>query len=81
MIYSSEHHRLQFLEQRDGKSGALDFAKRAMDMYRTAVLCSRKRGHAKPHHASFPEYRRKFIQSYCDFKRYLNEHAKKGKSF
>lgn len=67
----AEDRRLRFMEQRDGIAGAVDFAQRTMKMYRTAVLCSRKRGFDKPHHASFREYRRGFIESYCAFKRYV----------
>jgi len=37
-----------------------------MKIYRRAVLNKR-------HHASLPEYRHKFIESYCDFKRWLTK--------
>jgi hypothetical protein len=67
----AEEHRLAFLENRDGKDAAKEFAKRTMRMYRSAVLASRKRGFDKPHHASLPEYRRGFIESYCALKRYV----------
>jgi hypothetical protein len=62
-----ETARLAFIEQRDGKQAASEFARRTMAIYRTAVLCSRKRGKV-PHHASLPEYRRGFIESYLAFK-------------
>lgn len=67
-----EQQRLTFLENRDGKKGAREFAQKTLRIYRTAVLCSRKRGQKKPHHASLKEYRRGFIESYLCFKRYLN---------
>lgn len=76
----AEEQRLAFIEARDGIAGAADFAKRAMAQYRKAVLMSRKRGYGKPNqpnisHASLPEYRRKFIESYCAFKRYEAAHS------
>lgn len=67
-----EEERIRFLEQRDGVSGAKDFCRRTMKIYRAAVLTSAKRGFGKPHHASFREYRRGFIQSYLEFKRYAH---------
>lgn len=39
-----EKDRLKFMEDRDGKEGALEFAKRTLVQYRRAVLTSRKRG-------------------------------------
>jgi len=51
-----------------------------MVIYRKCVLQSQKKLNAtpkhlrkfeKPHYASFREYRRKFIQSYCEFKRFV----------
>jgi len=68
---NTETQRLAFIEARDGKTGAADFARRTMSIYRTCVLRSRKRGFATPHHASLPEYRRGFIESYCALKSYL----------
>lgn len=69
-----EERRLAFVEERDGVAGAVDFARRSMQQYRTAVLNSRKRGSVKPSHASLPEYRRGFIESYLAFKRYIAAH-------
>lgn len=66
-----EAERLKFIEERDGKQAALEFALRTMRIYRKAVLTSRKRGFSKPHHASLEQYRRSFIESYLAFKRYL----------
>lgn len=70
-----EQQRLQFITERDGIDGAVDFARRTLKIYRTAVLRSRKRGHDKPHHASIPEYRRKFIESYCAFKKFIKDNS------
>jgi hypothetical protein len=66
-----EEERLTFIAKRDGIDGAVDFARRAMSQYRIAVLNSRKRGSVKPSHASLPEYRRGFIESYLAFKKYI----------
>jgi hypothetical protein len=67
----SEQERLKFVESRDGIEGAKAFAKRTMQIYRSCVLRSRKRGYKNPHHASIPEYRESFIRSYLEFKHYL----------
>lgn len=69
---TTESHRLEFIEGRDGKDAALAFARRTLAIYRKCVLRSRKRCFDKPHHASLPEYRRGFIESYCAFKSYLS---------
>ncbi|MEP7062000.1 MAG: hypothetical protein ABI881_06360 [Betaproteobacteria bacterium] len=61
---------INFLCERDGVEGARDYCRRTSSTYRNAVLMSRKRGHAHPHFASLPEYRRAFIASYLDFKRF-----------
>jgi len=71
----SEQKRLAFIENRDGICYAVEFAKRTMNQYRTAVLTSRKRGFSRPHFASLQEYRRKFIESYCEFKKYIKENT------
>lgn len=81
-----EHTRLKFVEDRDGVSGAIAFAKQGIRVYRKCVLQSAKRGcgvngsafaDMQPHHASFRGYRREFIQSYVDFKRYVADREKK----
>lgn len=66
-----ETNRLNFVVNRDGLSNAVLFAKQSIQMYRTSVLLSRKRGYTNPHHASLPHYRRGFIESYCAFKRFV----------
>jgi hypothetical protein len=69
----SEQGRIRFIEQRDGKASAMEFCKRTLTIYRTCLLHSRKRGFDKPHHASFPEYRRRFIESICAFRSYISK--------
>jgi hypothetical protein len=80
----SEKQRLDFIIERDGLDEAIAFAKRTVVIYRKCVLQSQKKLNAtpkhlrkfeKPHHASFREFRRKFIQSYCDFKRFISDNA------
>ena len=68
----AEEQRLAFVEERDGIDGAVDFAQRTIIQYRIAVLNSRKRGSVNPSHASLPQYRRGFIESYLAFKRYIS---------
>lgn len=60
----SEERRIQFLVSRDGLDAAIGWVARTMRIYRGAVLDKR-------HFASQDEYRRKFIEAYCDFKRWL----------
>jgi hypothetical protein len=76
----SEKDRLSFVEKRDGKDGAIKFSKQGVMIYRRCVLQSSKRGYGvagsafadkQPHHASYREYRRKFIESYLAFKKYI----------
>jgi hypothetical protein len=69
--------RLTLLIERDGLDAAVEFAERTMRVYRTAVLTSRKRGCAKPHHASLPEYRRNFIMGYLSFKQFISRNRQK----
>ncbi len=76
--YPHESRVISFLCERDGTTGALDYCARTSRTYRTAVLTSRKRGHARPHFASLPEYRTLFIQSYLDFKRFVLNHRKRS---
>lgn len=73
----SEKQRLDFIIERDGLNEAVVFAKRTKVIYRKAVLMSRRRGYEKPHHASFREFRSKFIQSYCDFNRFIKDNSPK----
>ncbi|HSE01403.1 MAG TPA: hypothetical protein VLB72_11785 [Burkholderiales bacterium] len=63
-VLDSEQGRLDFLVQRDGPAAAVEWARRTMGIYRRAVLDKR-------HFASKGEYRRLFVESYCEFKRWL----------
>lgn len=73
----AEKYRLSFIEGRDGKEAAIEFAKQTAAIYKRAVLMSKKRGFVKPHFASLPEYRRSFIESYCILKAYLAKNESK----
>jgi hypothetical protein len=59
-----EEHRIGFLVERDGRPATIEWVKRTLGIYRAAVL-------DKSHFASRNEFRRGFIESYCDFKRWL----------
>lgn len=61
-----EQQRLDFLIDRDGMEGALEFARRTMVSYRRYVL-DRKR--------CVRELRPIFIKSYLDFKRFIEENG------
>ena len=67
----SEQDRLAFMCARDGYAASVAFATQTMRVYRTSVLHSRKHGFEKNHHATLPEYKRGFIQSYLVCKRYV----------
>ena len=59
-----EAGRIAFLLQRDGHEATVQWIASVIRIYRRAVL-------NKSHFASTPYYRRRFICSYCDFKRWL----------
>jgi hypothetical protein len=61
---SGERERLAFLVERDGAEAAAEWVRRTMRIYRRALL-------APGHFARAPEYRRRFIEAYCEFKRWL----------
>jgi len=61
--YYPESGRLQFLADRDGIEGAIEFAGRTMVSYRRAVVLKKV-----PR-----ENRRGFIQSYLAFKQFLRD--------
>jgi len=72
-IYSeTEKQRILFLLQRDGIEKTKNVVKRNKTIYKTAILQSRKRGYSNPHFASDPLYRRHFILSYLEMKRFLS---------
>ncbi|MEO6929332.1 MAG: hypothetical protein ABI190_09215 [Casimicrobiaceae bacterium] len=68
--YPREWRCIAFLYARDGMAGTCEYCRRTAGIYRSAVLDSQKRGHLRPHFASLPEYRHRFIESYLDFKRF-----------
>jgi hypothetical protein len=59
-----EQGRIAFLLQRDGREATIAWVQRTLALYRRAVL-------APGHFAGTATYRRSFIESYCDFKRWL----------
>jgi len=61
---SSERQRLAFLVERDGAKAAAEWARRTMGIYRRALL-------APSHFARTREYRRRFVEAYCELKRWL----------
>lgn len=61
---ASEELRIRFLRQRDGDAATIAWVKRTLAIYRSAVL-------DKSHHASTVAFRRGYIESYCEFKRWL----------
>ncbi|MHB0929106.1 MAG: hypothetical protein ACYC3W_09295 [Candidatus Nanopelagicales bacterium] len=71
---NSEEQRIAFLLERDGLAETLSFCRQTLKNYRTCVLQSQKRKAPKRHHASLPEYRRGFIESYVVLKRFLAHH-------
>lgn len=65
--YGLEDNRLKFLIGRDGMNGALDFAQRTKNIYRSATL----RG--------LPDrFRRGYIQSYLAFKQFIKDNSQSG---
>lgn len=71
-----ELNRIAFVEQRDGVDGAIEFARRTVDIYRKAVLQTIRRGNNKAHFASSIQFKRGFIESYIVLKQYLHKHGK-----
>jgi hypothetical protein len=68
-----ETERLTFIEMRDGKAAAMVWATEKMKSYKNALLQTRRWGHARPHHATLPQFRKSFIESYLAFKKYIKE--------
>lgn len=66
--YGREQLRITFYENRDGREGAIAFARDTLRTYRLAVL-------DRHHHASLPEYRPRFIASYLALKRYVRDNT------
>jgi hypothetical protein len=61
---SAEASRIEFLLQRDGAAATLVWVRRTLAIYRRAVLDRR-------HFAHMTEYRRKFVASCLEFRRWL----------
>ena len=64
----SEQKRIALLLDRDGREATIEWVRRTMRIYRRAVL-------TPGHFAGTATYRRSFIVSYCDFKRWLARNA------
>jgi hypothetical protein len=62
-----EAERIAFLLERDGDASTVAWVRRTLGIYRRAVLDRR-------HFASTPEYRRRFLASCADFRRWLATH-------
>jgi hypothetical protein len=67
----NEDARIRFLLHRDGLEPTIAWVRRTQRIYRTAVL-------DKNHFASSAVFRRRFIESYCDFKRWLTRMRAEG---
>lgn len=61
---STEAQRIGFLLERDGLDAARTWVRRTLAIYRSAVLDPR-------HFASAPDYRRRYLLSCADFRRWL----------
>ena len=66
----TERDRLSLIESMDGKESAIGFARRTLAIYRECLRQDGKNSR-KFHHASLPQYRRSFILSCLEFRRYL----------
>lgn len=64
-----ETDRLNFMIRRDGDVKAREFAIRTLRIYRACVLMNGRNGR-KFHHASLPQFRRSFIDSYLCLKHF-----------
>jgi len=65
----TERMRIGFLVARDGEAAAAAWVRRTLAIYRRAVLDPR-------HFASTPDYRRRFLRSCADFRRWLARRAR-----
>ena len=68
LLEGPERGRITFLIERNGLEGAHRWALRTLRSYRRAVL---DRDVRHGHHAASGEYRRRFIEAYCHFKRFV----------
>ena len=64
--------RCEDLENREGVTAAVLFARQGMQVYRKSVLRSQKRGYDRTecHHCSFMEFREAAIRCYLAMRRY-----------
>jgi hypothetical protein len=82
---SAELDRLAFIAKRDGEAAAVDFATRTLAKYRECLLLKRRvldaRGEfdRKPHHATFPDFRRRFVDSCVTFRGFIRRTNREGR--
>jgi hypothetical protein len=69
----TEERRIQFLLLRDGEAQAIQWVQRTLRIYRSAVL-------DESHYARSSAFRQGFIESYCDFKKWLTKMHAYGQS-
>ncbi|MGH8800713.1 MAG: hypothetical protein ACREX6_00250 [Casimicrobiaceae bacterium] len=72
--YPCEWRCIAFLYARDGLVDTCEYCRRTSRIYRSAVLSRHRHEQLRPHFASLPEYRHRFIVSYLDFKRFALTH-------
>lgn len=73
-----EAERIAFLEQRDGKVGALAFAIQTLDVYRKSTRPWRdEHGRIRWRFLHDPVYRASFIHSMIFFRNYIRLHSPK----
>lgn len=71
-----ERHRLDFLVQRDGVPGALDFARRTLLIYQTALRYKGEDpGKPRHHFSRSVEYVDGFVGSILELKAFIRAHA------
>jgi len=68
IFLKQEQFRLEHITLTQGHDAALEFAKRTMVSYRRGVINKR-------HFASTPKYRRGYIESYLDFKKFISNNG------
>lgn len=68
--FHQEWARIRFLIERDGLEAAQEWCRATMKIYRSAVL-DRGDINRRAHYASTREFKKTFILSYLDFKRFL----------
>lgn len=71
MNYGIETGRVKFMVNRDGLPEAKKWAAMVIGQYRTAVLFKGDENRP-PHHATYREFRRSFIESYVQLKRFYH---------